>query len=275
MKTDFIQDKYLVSQPERLTYYNIANVAALCIQPRVSYDNVSNVTDIWAANEIVNQKLSEVFYNTKMGNDEFRITDLDIYPVIYLVSKDERKSMRGIEELENKFILSSALLVYRCERTVFEDVVTPEGLTTKVKRKYSINYSAVIEQSLDGYVIPLKEIVVMLFNSAINYNRGIKWVPHKDMRINLVLPKTLKEEIDSRADKAEIDPFLDAMSLMDFIEKEYGEEMESIQNKFNVDNLTIRIDDDSTKMKYRKNMPAPYVDIMEAYRTSFRCNPFE
>lgn len=110
MKTDFIQDKYLVSQPERLTYYNLQTVCALCVQPKVSYDDRAKVTDVWAANEIINQKLSEIFYNTKMGDDEFRITHLDIYPVVYLVSKDERKSMRGIEELENKFILNSVLL---------------------------------------------------------------------------------------------------------------------------------------------------------------------
>lgn len=275
MKTDFITDKYLVSQPERLTYYNLANVSALCIQPRVSYDSTANVTDIWAANEIINQKLGEVFYNTKMGNEEFKITELDIYPVVYLVSKDERKSMRGIEELQNKFILNSALLVYRCVRTIYEDVLTPEGEMTTVVRKQNINYSAIIEQSLDGYVIPLKEIVVMMFNSAINYNRALKWVPHKEMKINLVLPKTLKDEIDSLKDDSEIDPFLDSVALMDFIEREYKDEMESIVNKFNADNLTIRIDDDSTAVKYRRNMPNPYKDIMTAYKTSFRCNPFE
>ena len=105
LKGDFLTDRYLQSQPERLTFHNLAYVSAWCAQPRLSFNDKTLETDVWAANDVVSEKLGKIFYENYMGFSEFELERLDTYPVIYLVSKEERKSMTGMEELENKFIL--------------------------------------------------------------------------------------------------------------------------------------------------------------------------
>lgn len=274
LKGDFLTDRYLQSQPERLTFHNLAYVSAWCAQPRLSFNDRTLETDVWAANDVVSEKLGKIFYENYMGFSEFELERLDIYPVIYLVSKEERKSMTGMEELENKFILSTALLTYCIVRTTTVETVNEETGEPEFKQiKNNINYSIILEQSLDGYVVPLKEIIVMLFNSAINYNRGIKYVPHKDMQIVLNLPKTIKSEIDDRFPNESDNPFNSPRALVDYINHTYQEEAEAYENKYNQDNLYIEVTDDTTVNKLHRNFPTPYIEIMEAYKGSFRCNP--
>ena len=62
--------------------------------------------------------------------------------------------MAGIEELENKYILNSALMVYRSGKHPESNVSVAKTDYNNVKVK--MNYNIVLEQSLDGVVLPIR-----------------------------------------------------------------------------------------------------------------------
>ena len=185
----FLGDMRMASQPERLTFHNMAYVFSTCEEPRVTFDDKTGITDVWAANDVVSNKLSNIFWDIQTGGTSHKFLGLDVYPILYLVSSEERKSMEGIETLENKYILSAVMLTYRVEH-----ISNKTNPTTKTVA----NYSIILEQSLDGFLVTLKQVMVMLLNTAINYNRAIKHCPYQDMKFNIVIPLTLMDEIDFR-----------------------------------------------------------------------------
>lgn len=279
-KSEFLQDQFFQSQPERITYYNLGSTCAMCLTPRVAYNDATGVRDVWASNETVNNEVGKIFYERKMRNPLFACDEVNIYPLIYMVNREERTSMRGIEELENKYFLSAAIIEYPVYRytykqpyEVLKDKPIPE-LRKLAVGEYRTNYTAVVEQSLDGYVIPPKELVAMLVNTAINYNRAMKWVPHKEMKINLCMPKSLIAEIEDGLKDGEDNPFKTVTGLMDFLALEYGEDsIRDLENKFSVSNLRIKEVDDSTDARMVKNLPLVYREVMYSFSTSFRSNP--
>ena len=280
-KSEFIQDQFFQAQPERITYYNLGSTCAMCLTPRIAYDESTGVRDVWASNETVNIEMGKLFYETKMKSPYHGCKEVNIYPVIYNVSVSERNSMRGIEELENKYYLSAVLIEYPTFRHVYDieyddlKVMGKRALKESRVATYQTNYVAIVEQSLDGYVVPQKEIVAMLVNTAINYNRAMKWVPHKDIKINLCMPKTLVAEIEDSLKDGENNPFRSTTSLVDFMKMEYGEEsIRDMSNKLSVENLRIKEVDDTTECRMAKNLPLTYREVMEAFKTSFRSNPF-
>lgn len=279
-KSEFLQDQFFQSQPERITYYNLGSTCAMCLTPRVAYNDATGVRDVWASNETVSNEVGRIFYEQKMRNPLFSCNEVNIYPLIYMVNREERTSMRGIEELENKYFLSAAIIEYPVYRYTYKqpydelkDKPIPE-LRKLATGEYRTNYTAVIEQSLDGYVVPPKELVAMLINTAINYNRGIKWVPHKDIRINLCMPKSLIAEIEDHLKAGEVNPYGTSTSVMEFLAAEFGEDsIKDLENKFSKSNLVIKEIDDSTDSRMVKNLPLVYREVMDSFSTSFRSNP--
>lgn len=279
-KSEFLQDQFFQSQPERITYYNLGSTCAMCLTPRVAYNDVTGVRDVWASNETVSNEVGRIFYEQKMRNPLFSCNEVNIYPLIYMVNREERTSMRGIEELENKYFLSAAIIEYPVYRYIYKqpydelkDKPIPE-LRKLATGEYRTNYTAVIEQSLDGYVVPPKELVAMLINTAINYNRGIKWVPHKDIRINLCMPKSLIAEIEDHLKDGEVNPYGTPTGVMEFLAAEFGEDsIKDLENKFSKSNLVIKEIDDSTDSRMVKNLPLVYREVMDSFSTSFRSNP--
>lgn len=279
-KSEFLQDQFFQSQPERITYYNLGSTCAMCLTPRVAYNDATGVRDVWASNETVSNEVGRIFYEQKMRNPLFSCNEVNIYPLIYMVNREERTSMRGIEELENKYFLSAAIIEYPVYRYTYKqpydelkDKPIPE-LRKLATGEYRTNYTAVIEQSLDGYVVPPKELVAMLINTAINYNRGIKWVPHKDIRINLCMPKSLIAEIEDHLKDGEVNPYGTPTGVMEFLAVEFGEDsIKDLENKFSKSNLVIKEIDDSTDSRMVKNLPLVYREVMDSFSTSFRSNP--
>lgn len=279
-KSEFLQDQFFQSQPERITYYNLGSTCAMCLTPRVAYNDTTGVRDVWASNETVSNEVGRIFYEQKMRNPLFSCNEVNIYPLIYMVNREERTSMRGIEELENKYFLSAAIIEYQVYRYTYKqpydelkDKPIPE-LRKLATGEYRTNYTAVIEQSLDGYVVPPKELVAMLINTAINYNRGIKWVPHKDIRINLCMPKSLIAEIEDHLKDGEVNPYGTPTGVMEFLAAEFGEDsIKDLENKFSKSNLVIKEIDDSTDSRMVKNLPLVYREVMDSFSTSFRSNP--
>lgn len=279
-KSEFLQDQFFQSQPERITYYNLGSTCAMCLTPRVAYNDATGVRDVWASNETVSNEVGRIFYEQKMRNPLFSCNEVNIYPLIYMVNREERTSMRGIEELENKYFLSAAIIEYPVYRYTYKqpydelkDKPIPE-LRKLATGEYRTNYTAVIEQSLDGYVVPPKEQVAMLINTAINYNRGIKWVPHKDIRINLCMPKSLIAEIEDHLKDGEVNPYGTPTGVMEFLAAEFGEDsIKDLENKFSKSNLVIKEIDDSTDSRMVKNLPLVYREVMDSFSTSFRSNP--
>lgn len=279
-KSEFLQDQFFQSQPERITYYNLGSTCAMCLTPRVAYNDATGVRDVWASNETVSNEVGRIFYEQKMRNPLFSCNEVNIYPLIYMVNREERTSMRGIEELENKYFLSAAIIEYPVYRYTYKqpydelkDKPIPE-LRKLATGEYRTNYTAVIEQSLDGYVVPPKELVAMLINTAINYNRGIKWVPHKDIRINLCMPKSLIAEIEDHLKEGEVNPYGTPTGVMEFLAAEFGEDsIKDLENKFSKSNLVIKEIDDSTDSRMVKNLPLVYREVMDSFSTSFRSNP--
>nr|DAD57481.1 MAG TPA: hypothetical protein [Bacteriophage sp.] len=279
-KSEFLQDQFFQSQPERITYYNLGSTCAMCLTPRVAYNDATGVRDVWASNETVSNEVGRIFYEQKMRNPLFSCNEVNIYPLIYMVNREERTSMRGIEELENKYFLSAAIIEYPVYRYTYKqpydelkDKPIPE-LRKLATGEYRTNYTAVIEQSLDGYIVPPKELVAMLINTAINYNRGIKWVPHKDIRINLCMPKSLIAEIEDHLKDGEVNPYGTPTGVMEFLAAEFGEDsIKDLENKFSKSNLVIKEIDDSTDSRMVKNLPLVYREVMDSFSTSFRSNP--
>lgn len=279
-KSEFLQDQFFQSQPERITYYNLGSTCAMCLTPRVAYNDATGVRDVWASNETVSNEVGRIFYEQKMRNPLLSCNEVNIYPLIYMVNREERTSMRGIEELENKYFLSAAIIEYPVYRYTYKqpydelkDKPIPE-LRKLATGEYRTNYTAVIEQSLDGYVVPPKELVAMLINTAINYNRGIKWVPHKDIRINLCMPKSLIAEIEDHLKDGEVNPYGTPTGVMEFLAAEFGEDsIKDLENKFSKSNLVIKEIDDSTDSRMVKNLPLVYREVMDSFSTSFRSNP--
>lgn len=279
-KSEFLQDQFFQSQPERITYYNLGSTCAMCLTPRVAYNDATGVRDVWASNETVSNEVGRIFYEQKMRNPLFSCNEVNIYPLIYMVNREERTSMRGIEELENKYFLSAAIIEYPVYRYTYKqpyDELKDKPITELRKLatgEYRTNYTAVIEQSLDGYVVPPKELVAMLINTAINYNRGIKWVPHKDIRINLCMPKSLIAEIEDHLKDGEVNPYGTPTGVMEFLAAEFGEDsIKDLENKFSKSNLVIKEIDDSTDSRMVKNLPLVYREVMDSFSTSFRSNP--
>jgi hypothetical protein len=279
-KSEFLQDQFFQSQPERITYYNLGSTCAMCLTPRVAYNDATGVRDVWASNETVSNEVGRIFYEQKMRNPLFSCNEVNIYPLIYMVNREERTSMRGIEELENKYFLSAAIIEYQVYRYTYKqpydelkDKPIPE-LRKLATGEYRTNYTAVIEQSLDGYVVPPKELVAMLINTAINYNRGIKWVPHKDIRINLCMPKSLIAEIEDHLKDGEVNPYGTPTGVMEFLAAEFGDDsIKDLENKFSKSNLVIKEIDDSTDSRMVKNLPLVYREVMDSFSTSFKSNP--
>lgn len=279
-KSEFLQDQFFQSQPERITYYNLGATCAMCLTPRIAYNDVTGVRDVWASNETVNNEVGRIFYEQKMRNPLFACNEVNIYPLIYMVNKEERNSMRGIEELENKYFLSAVIIEYPVYRYTYKQSYDelkdkPIPYLRKIAvGEYRTNYTAVVEQSLDGYVVPPKELVAMLVNTAINYNRGIKWVPHKEIKINLCMPKSLIAEIDDHLGNDEENPFKESTDLMKFLAVQFGEDsIRDLENKFSASNLVIKEIDDSTESRIVKNLPLVYREVMDSFSTSFRSNP--
>ena len=279
-KSEFLQDQFFQSQPERITYYNLGSTCAMCLTPRIAYNDNTGIRDVWASNETVNNEVGHIFYERKMRNPLIACDEVNIYPLIYMVNREERASMRGIEELENKYFLSAVIIEYPVYRYTYK--VPAEELKGKPRTElnklaigeYRTNYTAVVEQSLDGYVVPPKELVAMLINTAINYNRAMKWVPHKEMKINLCMPKSLIAELEDALHEGEENPFKTVTGLMDFLVMEYGEDsIRDLENKFSVSNLRIKEVDDSTDARMVKNLPLVYREVLYAFATSFRSNP--
>lgn len=280
-KSEFLQDQFFQSQPERITYYNLGSTCAMCLTPRVAYNETTGVRDVWASNETVNNEVGQIFYERKMHNPQVACDEVNIFPLIYMVNREERTSMRGIEELENKYFLSAVVIEYPTYRYAYKqpyEELRGKGIPELRKLatgEYRTNYTAVVEQSLDGYVVPPKELVAMLINTAINYNRAIKWVPHKELKINLCMSKSLIAEIEDSLKDGEDNPFANTTSLMKFLSLEFGEDsVRDLENKFAKSNLRIKEIDDSTDARMVKNLPLVYREVMDSFSTSFRSNPF-
>ena len=262
----FLGDMRIASQPERLTFHNMAYVFATCEEPRITFDDKTGITDVWAANDVVSNKLSNIFWDVQTGGKSHKFLGLDVYPILYLVSSEERKSMEGIEALENNYILSAVMLTYRVEHI---------SNKTNPPTKTVANYSIVLEQSLDGFLVTLKQVMVMLLNTAINYNRSIKHCPYQDMKFNIVIPLTLMDEIECRLSETEVNPFMDSGLLVDFLRNHYKAKADQLKNKINFNNVTIDTINDRTIRSMHKNMPTPYLEVMDAFKHSFDSNPFE
>lgn len=280
-KSEFLQDQFFQSQPERITYYNLGSTCAMCLTPRVAYNETTGVRDVWASNETVNNEVGQIFYERKMRNPQVACDEVNIFPLIYMVNREERTSMRGIEELENKYFLSAVVIEYPTYRYTYKqpyEELRGKGIPELRKLatgEYRTNYTAVVEQSLDGYVVPPKELVAMLINTAISYNRAIKWVPHKELKINLCMPKSLIAEIEDSLKDGEDNPFANTTSLMKFLSLEFGEDsVRDLENKFAKSNLRIKEIDDSTDARMVKNLPLVFREVMDSFSTSFRSNPF-
>ena len=244
----------------------MAYVFSTCEEPRVTFDDKTGITDVWAANDVVSNKLSNIFWDIQTGGTSHKFLGLDVYPILYLVSSEERKSMEGIEALENKYILSAVMLTYRVEH-----ISNKTNPTTKTVA----NYSIILEQSLDGFLVTLKQVMVMLLNTAINYNRAIKHCPYQDMKFNIVIPLTLMDEIECRLSESEVNPFMDSGLLVDFLRNHYKAKADQLKNKINFNNVTIDTINDRTIRSMHKNMPTPYLEVMDAFKHSFDSNPFE
>ena len=115
----------------------------------------------------------------------------------------------------------------------------------------------------------------MLLNTAINYNRAIKHCPYQDMKFNIVIPLTLMDEIESRLSESEVNPFMDSGLLVDFLRNHYKAKADQLKNKINFNNVTIDTINDRTIRSMHKNMPTPYLEVMDAFKHSFDSNPFE
>lgn len=267
------EDRIFFHQPERLTFYNLQNTCALCRTGRTmvtTHRKYGNILDIWGSNDYCTGYLSNAFANMQKKDYNEKVYKLEIYPVVYMVSEEERKSMAGIEELENKYILNSALMVYRSGKHPESNVSVAKTDYNNVKVK--MNYNIVLEQSLDGVVLPIRELIARMTVSAINYNRSIKFVPHQDMIIELCIPQSVMDEIRIEQDSDQTDFDSEAL-LIKLLANVLGPDFGSFSNKFNKDKFKIRIIDDSTEVKADNNLPAVYRELTDVYRGSFVSNP--
>lgn len=263
------EDLIILSQPERMTFYNLAATCATCESPRVSIDDRTCVADLWASNEPITEKLASIFYEMKYPEYSEEVKKVQIFPVVYFVSQEERNSAKDIEELENKFYLSSALMVYPSSKST-DEFISIKGVPYH-EAPVKINYNIILEQSLDGYVVPLKEIIAINLTSALNYNRGIRNMNHLNFDIEICLPESLLDEI--RRDSNNKDEFETEYSLVRFLGARFGDNSEDFLNKFNQDRVSLKILPDATPKNRKDNFPAVYWEIMEAYETSFKSNP--
>ena len=84
----------------------MAYVFSTCEEPRVTFDGKTGITDVWAANDVVSNKLSNIFWDIQTGGTSHKFLGLDVYPILYLVSSEGRKSIPSIDflsSLETKY----------------------------------------------------------------------------------------------------------------------------------------------------------------------------
>lgn len=279
----FHDDMPITVQPSMLTYNNIASVCALATIPRVSVDTDTGVNSYWASNDWVEQRLRSIFVNMQKQDYNEKIESVDIYPIIYAVSEQEKESMRNVMEIEGKSYLSGVALIFNSKKGWAEDISLTKIRKIDWDKCHDIQYGIFIDQSMDGNPYQIQELILMILTTGFNQYRRINFVPHEKMPINVKMAYSVLDNIKFREDvvlEDKIDAVTqfikahlsgsdnpEALAVFDRLNPEYEE--------YNgEDKIAYTFVDDRTELKADRNLPHIYKEIWEAYRNSFDSNRY-
>lgn len=268
-----IDRERILHQPEVLTYHNIGNVCSLATTPRVIADVDNDIVSIWGANMPIEDHLSVTFLDELYGIGRERITEVEIYPVVYSLSAEERESSEGILELEDKVNFSGVIVNYKSKKSTSRPIM--QMIDDEDLKKYLLNmeYSIFMDQTQDGEPYSPTELLGIVLTSGLNLHRRLKNCPYETMKIKIKIPASTvihcygledQEAATSKEIKDTVSEFL--------VSRLSGEGTGSSGypiGRLDKDLISIEIVKDKTVKQKEKNLPVAYNEIMSAYMNSF------
>ena len=264
-------------QPSILTYHNLANVCALAESPRIIIDTDNGVNSYWAANIPIEDYVGGVFTQMYFGNHLEVCDEVNMYPIIYKVSDEERENMMDVLEIEDKYYLSGVLINYRCRKSQGGPIdMMPKE---KADNLPVIEYGIFIDQSIDGAPYNVQELISILLATGLRQHRRIKNCPHEEIPVNIIIPESLAE---MALDVSEENPMsIPAMTanLRDYIIRKITDNDEDPESNYAVSSintkvLEISVVKETTKRSKVRTLPLVYDEVYSAYGASFDCNRY-
>ena len=287
MTAYFREDVPITVQPSVLTYNNIASVCALSTIPRVSYDSETGINSYWGCNDWVINRLRTIFVNMQKENYNERVLKVEVYPIIYQVSEEERSSMRSVRELEDKYYLSGSLLVFKSYKSTKDDVsISKMSEIDIVDKCIAIEYSIFLEQTIDGNPYTVQELATMMIATALNQYRRIEFVPHEKLQIDIITPDSTLDMISHSEDATDWSRKNDFIFFVENnLSAAYDEESACILTKVNpykvrlsdgkkTSIITFGFRNDLTESAEERNFPVSYKEVRSAYYKSFDINRY-
>ena len=266
-------------QPSELNFHNLANVCSLCVKSRVAVDTVKEHAYYWAANMPIEEAVSAISVDMQKPRYNEELQELEIFPIVYRVSEQERENMRNVLELEDKYFLNGALLNYRSLKSMSKDVNIKEMNIGQKEGLLKVDYSIFLEQTVDGNPYTIQEIVLYMIIGALNQHRRIQYIPHETLPIKIVIPRSIIDIMKEEEEAAGVKTLMPTESrLTDYILNKLDgsgdDEATPMFSKIKRELVYFDIVNDKTERAVYEKFPLPYVEIRKCYMNSFDINKY-
>ena len=274
-----------LTQPTYLNFHNLSSVCANALEPRVIADSDKGVNYYWASNERIVERLESIFVSMKTSNHYELVYGTDIYPVVYKPTDSERNSPKCSPYVSEKDFLCGVFMDYK-SKMIFnlnksiKDFIKEKDRITLESHKNLINlsYGIYLDHTQDDNYYTISEMIAISIISALNQHRRIKYVPHETLPITI----KLTESMVNLTDDSNLDINVKFNNLVNFILAYIGKPSDSeidedgeyvdIFSKISKDVIAFDLVDDTTKHKYKSNLPVTVREVYDAYSSSYGNN---
>lgn len=242
-----------------MNHGSINNVFNVSMRPRITLDNISRHVNYWGSNRVLTNTVSKVFVHMRREYQYERIENIAVYPVMYMLSKEEKELIKNSAEFDDNHILSGFLIEFYAKRTD-----APNLDMCQLDDIYDITYSIYVDQTMNINDPTGVLTTGIMLNSALNYLRNIMYLPHDDVNIDIHIP-----QVNGYGTAEDITlPLIEGCLIyggkgeaLDKIIKHLKKE--GSLRKFNEKNMTAVFDSHS-----KKDWPFVYRQIMDTYKKS-------
>lgn len=274
-----------LTQPTYLNFHNLSSVCANALEPRIIADSDKGVNYYWASNERIVERLQTVFVNMQTTHYKELVYGTDIYPVVYKPTDSERNSPKCSPYVAEKDFLCGVFMDYKSKMVLNQSKYIKEFIKEKDRididshrNLINISYGIYLDHTQDDNFHSISEMIAISIISALNQHRRIKYVPHETLPITI----KLTESMVNLTDDSNLDINVKFNNLVNFIlayiEKPSGNNFDDdaeyvdIFSKISEDIIRFDLVDDTTKHKYKSNLPLTVREVYDAYSSSYGSN---
>lgn len=294
--TSLITDKFAhrykaegisLTQPTYLNFHNLSSVCANALEPRIIADSDKGVNYYWASNERIVERLESIFVKMKTPSHKELVYGVDIYPVVYNPTDIERNSPKCSPYVAEKDFLCGIMMDYKSKITLSQKncindfIKTKDTITLESHRGLTnISYGIYLDHTQDDNYYSVSEMIAISIISALNQHRRIKYVPHETLPIII----KLTDSIVNLTDSSSLDINVKFNNLVNLIlayigkptGKDFDEDAEYVDifSKISKDVINFELVDDTTKRRYKSNLPLIVQEVYDAYSSSYGGNMY-